>query len=409
MQFIKRYIEKHVLDVAQTFKVLLVSGARQVGKTTLLEHISQTSTGLKHRLINLDQLETRTLAKNDPGLFLDQYPAPLIIDEVQYAPEILSYIKSIVDKSEAMGTYWLTGSQQFHMMDGVSESLAGRVGIVNLLGLSLAEKRNVPYISKPWSPEREYDARIKTLSVLEIFDNILQGSFPRLSQDNPPSLETFYESYIQTYIDRDVRDLIRVSSVASFERFIQVCAARTATMLNLSDLARDSDVSVGTAKEWLRLLQSAGQGSLLQPYYGNHIKRIVKAPKLYFIDTGLACHLTKWKDAETASRGAFAGQLFETFVITEIIKSYTHRGIKPNIYYYRTKEKVEVDVLIEENGKLMPVEIKLAARVNPDDLRGINSLKKQGLNIGRSAIIACVKDILTIEPGISILPPTAIS
>lgn len=405
-----RYLEAHIIQLSRTFPIVLVTGARQVGKTTLLEHLQAKFPKRTYRYVTLDTLEMRTLAKNDPGLFLEQYPPPLIIDEIQYAPELLPYLKAAVDRSKIMGAYWLTGSQQFHLMKHVSESLAGRVGIANMFGLSLAEERAIPKVTDPWTPERKVAPQSKLpLSLSALFKLIVRGSFPRLTHRNAPSVEAFYGSYVQTYVDRDLRDLVKVSSLTSFEKFIRACAGRTGAILNLSDLARDGDVSVNTAKEWLGLLEASGHVLLLKPYYKNLSKRLIKAPKLYFIDTGLACYLTGWREPSIAAKGPFAGPLFETYVVGEILKSYAHRGKEARIFYFRTKDKIEVDLLIEKNGRLMPVEIKLSSHVQSKDCKGIEYLTQLNLPLGSGAVVAPVRERYPLRRGIIVIPPAEIS
>lgn len=405
-----RYLGDSVVGLSKSFPVLLLTGPRQVGKTTLLKHLSEQLEKKKYNYVSLDEFEVRNLAKKDPALFMQQYPTPLIIDEVQYAPELFPYIKSAVDKVGKNGMYWLTGSQQFNLMRNVSESLAGRVGILNLMGLSLGEEYNFSFFKKPWTPSiiaKDKDGL--SLDVLTIFEKIVRGSYPKLFHRNAPPIDSFYGSYIQTYIDRDLRDLVKVSSLLNFQKFVQICAARTASMLNFSDLARDSNVSVNTAKEWLSLLISSGLVYLLKPFYNNISKRLIKAPKLYFLDTGLASYLTGWRDPVVALKGAFAGQLFETYVISEILKSYLNRGREPRFFYYRTKEKVEIDLLIESNGLFFPVEIKLAARVDIGDLKGIESLRKTGLNLGAGAVISATKNKYVLTRDVTVFPVTVIS
>lgn len=405
-----RYLETKIINLSRTFPVVLLTGARQVGKTTLLEHINREIPRLGHRYVSLDEFQIRSLAKNDPGLFLQQYPAPLMIDEIQYAPQLLTYLKAEVDRRKKMGAYWLTGSHQFHLMKNVSESLAGRVGIVKLLGMSNAEEKEIPFEKQPFCPDRiKVGQKSEPSNILQIFKKIVRGSFPRLLHHNAPASDAFYGSYVQTYIDRDIRDLMRVSSLSSFEKFIKVCAARTASVLNISDLARDSDISVNTAKEWLSLLETSGQIIFLRPYYKNLSKRLIKAPKLYFLDTGLVCYLTGWRDSQATAYGAFAGALFETFVVEEILKSYWHRGIEPRVFYFRTKEKIEVDLLIEKNGRLLPIEVKLSSSVRQEDTKNISYLKKSGLPIGAGAVVAPVQQPYPLSKDLFVIPPEAIS
>lgn len=398
----ERQLGRIILKLTRSFPVILLTGPRQVGKTTLYEHLRKTSS---HAYVSLDEFETRSLAKNDPGLFLEQYPSPLIIDEIQYAPQLLPYIKSRVDSSKGKCSYWLTGSQHFHLMKGVSESLAGRVAILKLLGFSQAEELGFPPAKQPWDPEDiPSDQEYSRTSLIKLFEKIIRGSFPKLFLKSSPPPEMFYGSYVQTYIDRDLRDLVRIGSLSSFENFIRLCAARTAQLLNLSDLARDSSVSVNTAKEWLSLLEASGHIYLLRPYYNNISKRLIKAPKLYFLDTGLACYLTGWKTADTTLKGAMAGALFETFILSELIKSYWNHGQEAPLWYYRTKEKKEIDFLIEKDGVLYPIEIKLSSRITAGDLGGIQNLEKNQPNLGRAVFISAAPKAYPLTKKALVLP-----
>ncbi|MFA5840568.1 MAG: ATP-binding protein [Candidatus Margulisiibacteriota bacterium] len=400
----RRQLEQLLLSLSRLSPVILLTGSRQVGKTTLLEHLRKKS---RHAYVSLDEFEFRSVAKSDPALFLEKNPPPLIIDEIQYAPQLLPYIKTRVDHSKGKISYWLTGSQQFHLMKGAAESLAGRVAILKLGGISLSEERSNKSIGLLNVLEKDrMPLRLPKPKILELFSLIIRGSFPKLMGKKTLPLETFYGSYVQTYIDRDLRDLIRVGSLSSFEKFIRLCAARTAQLLNLSDLARDSDITVNTAKEWLGILEASGHVFLLRPYYKNISKRLIKAPKLYFLDTGLACYLTGWKDPKITMNGAMAGALFETFVFSEIVKSFWNKGEEPPLWYYRTKEKEEIDILIDSNGKLYPIEIKLSSKITDSDLKGINSLIKTKVSLGRALFINSSLSPYPISEGIEAIPWT---
>lgn len=404
--YIKRHLEQVILKLSKNFSVILLTGPRQVGKTTLLQHLRK-KTG--HAYVSLDEFEMRSSAKRDPGLFLEQFGERLIIDEIQYALELLPYIKTRVDRSPGKYSYWLTGSQYFHLMRGVSESLSGRVAILKLPGFSWAEEKGLPLSKQPWRPEQiSLKKKYPEINLKELFRKILRGSFPKLLNMEMHLIESFYGSYVQTYIDRDLRDLVRVGSLASFEKFIRICAARTAQIINLSDFARDSDISVNTAKEWLSILEASGIIYFLRPYYRNITKRLIKMPKLYFLDTGLVCYLTGWKTPETAMRGAMAGALFETFIFSEILKNYWNHGIEAPLWFYRTKEKEEIDILIERNGKLYPVEIKLSSRITENDLKGIKSISRTGEKLGTATFITASPSPYWLTKGIAVLPYTAL-
>lgn len=375
--YIKRTSEDVIQKLSKQFKVVLVTGARQVGKSTLLKHCDEN-----RNYVSLDDLSERELAINEPKLFLETHKAPLIIDEIQYAPELLSYIKLIVDKSDKKGQYWLTGSQQFHLMKNVSESLAGRVGILDLMGLSLAELSQIPN-NKPFFPDLEYIEKRrenhKNYSTSDIFKIIYNGSFPALNnQDEFQDRNAFYSAYIRTYIERDIRDLSSISNEMKFLNFIRVVAARTGQVLKYSELANAVDISEPTAKTWLSVLVSSNIVYLLEPYYRNITKRMTKMPKIYFLDTGLCSYLTGWSSPEVIEKGAMNGAFFETFVVSEILKSYRHNGERPLIYWYRDTQQKEIDLLIERDGKLHPIEIKLTSNPNKSMLKHFKVLDNQG-------------------------------
>ncbi len=375
--YIKRTSEDVIKKLSKHFKVVLVTGARQVGKSTLLKHCDEN-----RNYVSLDDLSERELAINEPKLFLETHKTPLIIDEIQYAPNLLSYIKLIVDKSDKKGQYWLTGSQQFHLMKNVSESLAGRVGILDLMGLSLAELSQIPN-NEPFFPDLEYieerRENHKNYSTSDIFKIIYNGSFPALNnQDEFQDRNAFYSAYIRTYIERDIRYLSSISNEMKFLNFIRVVAARTGQVLKYSELANAVDISEPTAKTWLSVLVSSNIVYLLEPYYCNITKRMTKMPKIYFLDTGLCSYLTGWSSPEVIEKGAMNGAFFETFVVSEILKSYRHNGERPLIYWYRDTQQKEIDLLIERDGKLHPIEIKLTSNPNKSMLKHFNVLDNQG-------------------------------
>lgn len=397
--YIERTLEKHILKLTKQFKVLLVTGARQVGKSTLLKHCDK-----RRNYVTLDDYNVREMAINEPELFLQRYKAPLIIDEIQYAPNLLSYIKIAVDNSEEKGQYWLTGSQQFHMMKNITESLAGRVAIIDLKGFSLKEIDNndqlafLPtdkFIEEMRNNSKKYD-------LFGIYERIWKGSYPELNVNNDLDWETFYKSYLQTYIERDIKDLNAVKNEMDFLKFLKVLAARTGQMLNYADISNEVGVSIPTIKSWVSILVSSNIVYLLQPYFSNLNKRIVKTPKLYFLDTGLCSYLTNWNNAQVLESGAMSGAIFETFVVSEIIKSYVHNVKEPNIYYYRDKDKKEIDVIIENNGKLYPIEIKKSANPDKNMIKNFSVIPEN--QIGDGAIICLVDKDLPITKNVNAIP-----
>lgn len=370
--YLERTAEKVIKNLSGQFKVLLVTGARQVGKSTLLKHCDNT-----REYVTLDDLSERDLAINEPKLFLQRHTPPVTIDEIQYAPNLLSYIKMEVDNTELKGQYWLTGSQQFHLMKNVSESLAGRVAVIDLMGLSLSEMAGTPS-NPPFFPSMDFISskrkNYRAYSLQDIFRIIYNGSFPALNNQEVLDRDIFYSSYIQTYIERDIRELSVISNEMKFLHFIRVVAARTGQVLKYSELANEVGISQPTAKNWLSLLVSSNLVYLLEPYYQNLSKRMTKMPKMYFLDTGLCAYLTSWNSPEVLMNGAMNGAFFETFVVSEILKSYRHNGKKPSLFWYRDTTQKEIDLLFEENGKLCPVEIKLSANPSKSMCKHFNTL-----------------------------------
>ena len=402
---IERTLSQVVAQVSKSFPVLLVTGPRQVGKTTLLETCSEKS----RSYVSLDDLEQRELAQTDPALFLQRHKPPVTIDEVQYAPELFSYIKMAVDKSRQPGMFWLTGSQKFHLMKGISESLAGRVAIIDMLGLSQAEVEGRPFTLPPFMPtadwlEQARSSAVNPQQVMDIYENIWRGSFPKIIVDKNISRDIFYNSYVQTYIQRDVREIINIANATSFMKFLRTIAARTGQLLNYSDIARDVDIDHKTAKSWLSVLETSGLVYLLQPYYNNITKRLVKTPKIYFLDTGLCCYLTRWPSPESLEAGAMSGAILETYLLTEILKSYWHNGKSANFYYYRDVDQKEIDLILEEGNTLYPVEFKKTATPSRTASRHFPLLAKLKREIGHGAVICLRETDVPLSRAVDAIP-----
>ena len=401
---IHRALKNTIESVSRTFPILMITGPRQVGKTTLLEMCRESDRGY----VTLDDWSLRDMARTDPGYFISMYPPPLIIDEVQYAPELFSYLKIVADQSKANGLYWLTGSQKFHLMQGVSESLAGRVGLVNMLGLSTSEIEGRSNHSEPFVPTAEWFSSkmgsASPLSIRGVFERIWLGSFPKLYHDPDISRDVFYQSYLETYVSRDIKSMIALVDESAFVRFLVGVAARTGTLLNIASLARDAGIDHKTANQWVGILERAGIVYLLQPYFNNRLKRLVKTPKIYFLDTGLASYLCKWPTSSSLEAGMMSSQILETFVFVEILKSYWYKGLTPHLYFYRDTDQQEVDLVIETGDTLYPIEIKKTATPSGAMSKNFHVLKKLGKNIGHGAVICCVQQITPLSKDVTAVP-----
>jgi len=401
--YLERTLETFIQRATTQFPVVLVTGARQVGKTTILRQLSKTG----RTYVTLDDPLLLALAKSEPALFLQRFPPPVLIDEIQYAPELLPYIKMTVDDQRQPGSFWLTGSQQFHLMQGISESLAGRVAIVHLLGFSRCElsgqAQAAPFLPTPEQIQQR-TAVGQRLTLKELYRLIWRGAFPAIALNDAVDRDLFYGSYVQTYLQRDVRDLARIGNELAFLRFLRAAAARTGQLLNLVELARDADVAPNTAKNWLAILQAANLVYLLEPYYTNITKRLLKTPKLYFLDTGLVAYLTEWATPETLEAGALSGAILETWVMGELLKSYWHNGRRAPFYFYRDKDQKEIDLLIIQDGFVYPLEIKKSAAPGQDDIRHFSSIERLGLPVGPGGVIALVDQSLPITVTVQSIP-----
>lgn len=404
--YIHRACEETIKKINDTFPVLLVTGPRQVGKSTVLAHMAEEN----RTIVSLDDVAIRALAKSDPVLFFQRYQPPLMIDEIQYAPELLPYIKIMVDKEKENGMFWLTGSQAFHFMHNISESLAGRVGILQLLGLSsdeINETNSQPYQSDPQQLLKRMQNQ-KRMSSKDIFQRIFTGSMPRLYENENVDWEMYYNGYVNTYLQRDVKELTQVVDESQFLNFLIVVAARTSRPVVYKELADEVGISVPTAKRWLSILISSHIVALVQPYFNNRLKRVVKMPLLHFLDTGLCTFLLKWNHPDVLESGAMSGQFFESYVFSEIYKSYLNAGKIPPIYYYRDKQKKEIDLLIVENGIVYPIEIKKSGSpgnkaiknfhvLKPLEAESENKYADLKMEIGYGSVICMMDDMLPID------------
>ena len=381
----KRTLEKVILETSRDFPVILLTGMRQIGKTWLVENMAHQ----ERKYVSLDDLTARETARKDPRRFIEENLPPVIIDEVQYAPELFPYIKLYVDKKKQNGLFWLTGSQKFSLMKGIRESLAGRVAILDMLGLSYKEITDRPR-GKVFLPDFDLTKKTQTtppLTAPELFTHIWNGSFPRILSNPKMNKKRFYSSFVQTYIARDVRDFYLIDDEVTFYNFLTAIAARTGELLNYTNLAQAVHIDNRTAKLWLSILERSGIIYLLHPYSKNITKRLVKSPKIYFLDTGLACYLTNWSSPESLMTGAQSGHMLETWVFGEILKSYWHNGETPSIFFYRDSNGKEIDFLIEQDMTLYPIEVKKTAMPSNADIKNFEELDQLGKKRGTGAIL----------------------
>ncbi|MDR1532912.1 MAG: ATP-binding protein [Clostridiales bacterium] len=412
--FYERTIEKTLRSISASFPVLLLTGPRQVGKTTLLNKMAESEPSGNRKAVSLDSPTVRALARNDPGLFLQRYSPPVLIDEIQYVPELFDYIKVYADANKICGDFWLTGSQTFHMMKRVTESLAGRVGVARMLGLSNGEilgKHFPAFAVEPPELIRRVN-EIPAMDLRALFARIFKGSMPRLYENASVDRGEYFESYLETYISRDIKDLSQVGDELSFLNFIGIVAARTATNVNYGVLANEAGISARTAKQWLSILVSSGLAALIPPFSNNALKRVIKSPRMYFLDTGLCSYVTRWSSPEVLERGAMDGAFFETWVVSEIYKSYINNGKRPPLYFYRDEDRKKIDIIISMNGTVNPVEIKKGAAPK-DAVKNFSVLKPiekepreedvfsgtahLKTNIGTGAVICMPPDIMPID------------
>lgn len=397
MQYIERTLERKFLHMSSFFKAVLVTGARQVGKTTMLKHLAE---GQNRTYVTLDNSMARMLAQSDPVLFFQTYKPPVIIDEVQNAPELFGQIKIMCDESEETGRFWLTGSQQFHMMKHVRETLAGRIGVLELYGLSRSEIDRVHFddtldFSLPCLLERQ--KQVKKNDIVDTFESIWKGGMPQVLLADAEQRQEYYHSYVDTYLMRDVADAGGITDTVRFRKFLNACAALTAEQVNYKTLSEAAEISQPTAKEWLRVLQGLGIIYLLQPFYNNELKRLTKTPKLYFCDTGLCAYLSMWLTRDTLMSGAAGGHYFENYVVMELLKHYAYAKSRANLTYYRDSNAKEIDVFVEENHRIHPLEIKKSANPDRREVKKYELIDKTTLERGCGGIVCMCEEVVPID------------
>jgi hypothetical protein len=399
--YITRTLAETLRRAAREFPAVVLTGPRQSGKTTLLTHLFADAC----RYVSVEPPDVRTAASKDPRGFLDMYPPPVILDEVQYAPELLPYVKERIDAARSRhGQYFITGSQNLLLMERVTESLAGRAAMLKLLPLSRREAEGRPQAPLPWESD-ERPIRGERAMPGNLWYGFLRGGYPELVADPARDATLWHSSYALTYLERDVRTLRQVGDLTQFQSFLTALAARSAQLLNLTQMARDLGIAVNTAKGWLSILEATYQVIVLRPYFANVGKRLVKSPKIYFTDVGTLCYLAGLKDPEHAASGPMGGAIMETAVVSEVFKALLHRGIEPRLYFWRTSTGTEVDLLVETDGKLVPIEVKLSETPRPPMGAAIHALRK---DLGDKALPGYVihpgKIRLPLGDGVTALP-----
>lgn len=403
MEYIKRDLEKKIWALIEDYSCILITGPRQVGKTTVLKNIMAED----REYVTLDDLAERKLAKNDPAMFLQLHGLPIFIDEVQYAPELFSYIKIAIDNGAPASSFWLTGSQAFKLMELAQESLAGRVAILHMPSLSQHELYGSGDNEEFLLDLSKLKARKNKgtmVNISEMYERIWQGSLPGYRSGKFKDREVFYSSYVQTYIDRDVSETISGVDKLLFQDFIRAAACRVGQVLNVHDIAGDVGVSDDTAKRWLQVLEKSDVIFYLRPYSNNLLKRTVKTPKLYFFDTGLVAYLARYSAPEILEAGAMNGAILENYVVSEIRKTYQNNARECLLWYYRDKDSKEIDMVIEQDGVLHPIEIKKS--VNPESkiITSFAVLDKGSVPRGKGAIVCMRPELSAVNSDNYIVP-----
>ena len=404
MEYIHRTIERKFLSMSSAFKAVMLVGARQVGKSTMLKHLAENE---KRIYVSMDDLKTRELAQSDPELFFQVYKPPILIDEVQKAPELFERIKIICDESEEKGLFWLTGSQSKKLMKKAGDSLAGRICVLNMYSLSQSELAGVyedaPFdLSLPALMERS--RLFAENDIIDVYSHIWRGGMPEVQTLDPEQQREYFNSYIETYLMRDAVDDNGISDTEGFRKLLRACAAFNGQLLNYNDLASAAGVSGATAKEWVKVLCSMGIIFLLEPLFSNELKRLIKTPKLYFCDTGLCAYLSSWTSMETLLNGAASGHYFENHAVGEILRRLSYSKDKANMNFYRDTNQKEIDLVIEENGVLHPIEIKKSSNPEKKAISAFSLLTKSGKEIGAGGIICMAREPFPIDRTNSLIP-----
>ena len=407
MEYIKRDLERKFLHMSESFKAVMVVGARQVGKSTMLRHLAE---GQNRTYVSMDDTQLRSLAQTEPRLFLQTYRPPILIDEVQKAPELFEEIKIICDSSDERGQFWLTGSQSKKLVKRAGDSLAGRLCVLKMYSLSAREKLGI-------SPDEDLDFSLPSLlsrkrlfpsnNILTTFDNIWRGGLPDVQGKDEEQLGEYFNSYIETYLMRDAVDDYAITDTEGFRKFLRACAAFSGQLVNYNDLGLSAGVSGVTAKEWVKVLQSMGIVFLLEPYSSNELKRLVKTPKLYFCDTGFCAYLSSWTTRDVLMNGAASGHYYENYVIAELLRHYAYGRNKVNLNFYRDSKMKEIDLIIEEAGILHPVEIKKSASPDKSAVKSFPVLKEGERTVGNGAVF-CMSDAVLPVTETNFLVPSNI-
>ena len=408
MNYLKRELERKFLKMNDRFKAILVTGARQVGKTTMLRHLAE---GSNRTYVSLDNRMARDLAKSDPVLFFQTYQPPVLIDEIQKAPELFEQIKIMCDESEEKGLFWITGSQQYKMMKQVRETLAGRIGILTLYSLSQREKQGI-------IPDDDLDLSLPMLAkrqqlfpknnIVNVFNHIWTGGMPDVQNVDSEIRDEYFNSYVETYLMRDATEIGGITDTVKFSKFLSACAALVSQQVNYSTLAEAADISEPTAKTWLNVLQGLGIVYLLKPYENNELKRLVKMPKLYFCDTALCAFLSMWMSPETLMSGAASGHYYENYVVMEFVKTYAYSKSKANLSYYRDANAKEIDIFIEENDTIHPLEIKKSASPDKRETKKYSVIDKTTLQRGCGGIVCMCEEVIPIDSQNCFIPSNII-